>query len=154
LPPRPVELRLDGVDPCTLLTDAQRRKLAVNAGTTDNEDYGGSLQGPLCVWSNLPESPDNGYTGGAILNHGAEFALGREPLRMVDGFAATTTGSTGTDPTYYCGMLVDVAPGQALSAAYANNAHDFPGMNHALACDKAQQLASDMLSTLRAIKQR
>jgi len=27
-------------------------------------------------------------------------------------------------------------------------------MNHQLACDKAQQLASYMLSTLRAIKQR
>jgi len=51
-------------------------------------------------------------------------------------------------------MLVDVAPGQALSAAYDNNAKDYPGMNHQLACDKAQQLASYMLSTLRSIKQR
>ncbi|HEY2099757.1 MAG TPA: DUF3558 domain-containing protein [Pseudonocardia sp.] len=154
LPRRPVELRLDGVDPCTLVTAAQRHQLGVNAGTTNSEDYGGPLKGRMCVWSNLPDSPDNAYTGGAILNHGAEFASGLEPLRMVDGFAATTTGSTGTDPTYYCGMLVDVAPGQALSAAYANDSHNYPGMNHQLACDKAQQLASDMLSTLRASKQR
>ncbi|MDT7664669.1 MAG: hypothetical protein QOD04_4225, partial [Pseudonocardiales bacterium] len=82
------------------------------------------------------------------------FALGREPMRTVDGYAATTTGSLGTDSTYYCLMLVDVAPGQSLLAQYGNGAHDYPGMNHKLACDKAQQLASDMLSTLRTIKQR
>jgi hypothetical protein len=51
-------------------------------------------------------------------------------------------------------MLVDVARGQSLLAQYGNNSHDYPGMNHKLACDKAQQLASDMLSTLRTIKQR
>jgi hypothetical protein len=51
-------------------------------------------------------------------------------------------------------MLVDVAPGQSLLAQYENDSHDYPGMNHQLACDKAQQLASDMLSTLRTIKQR
>lgn len=89
-----------------------------------------------------------------VLNQGAEYALGREPLRSVDGFAATTTGSVGSDPAYYCLMLVDVAPGQSLLAQYGNNAHDYPGMNHQLACDKAQELASDMLSTLRTIKQR
>jgi hypothetical protein len=137
-----------------LLNEAQRHELGVNAGMTNGENYGGPIQGPVCVWTNLPESPENGYTGGAILNHGAEYALGREPLRFVDGFAATTTGSIGTDPNHYCGMLVDVAPGQALSAAYDNNSKDYPGMNHQLACDKAQQLASDMLSTLRSIKQR
>ena len=108
----------------------------------------------MCVWANLPRHPDNSYGGGAILNQGAEYALGLEPLRTVDGFAATTTGSVGTDPTYYCGLLVDVAPGQALSASYGNDSHDYPGMNHQLACDKAQQLASEMLSTLRSIKQR
>jgi hypothetical protein len=51
-------------------------------------------------------------------------------------------------------MLVDVAPGQSLLSQYENDSRDYPGMNHQLACDKAQQLASDMLSTLRTIKQR
>ncbi|HWN33237.1 MAG TPA: DUF3558 family protein, partial [Pseudonocardia sp.] len=152
--PRPVELRLDGVNPCDLLSGIQRHQLDVNPGSSNGEDYGGPLKGPVCVWANLPRHPDNSYGGGAILNQGAEYALGLEPLRTVDGFAATTTGSVGTDPTYYCGLLVDVAPGQALSASYGNDSHDYPGMNHQLACDKAQQLASEMLSTLRSIKQR
>ena len=51
-------------------------------------------------------------------------------------------------------MLVDVAPGQSLLAQYENDSRDYPGMDHQLACDKAQQLASDMLSTLRTTKQR
>jgi hypothetical protein len=89
-----------------------------------------------------------------VLGQGADYALGREPLRTVSGFAATTTGSTGSDPSYYCLMLVDVAPGQSLVASYDNGARDYPGMNHQLACDKAQQLAMGMLSTLRTIKQR
>jgi hypothetical protein len=46
-------------------------------------------------------------------------------------------------------MLVDVAPGQALSATYTNDAHDYPGINRQLACQKAQDLASDLLATLR-----
>jgi hypothetical protein len=106
----------------------------------------------MCVWPSLADTPDNGWTGGEILNHGAEYALGREPLRTVGGFAATTTGSTGANPAYYCLMLVDVAPGQALAAAYDNNSHDYPGMSHPLACDKAGQLAAAMLTTLRTIE--
>jgi hypothetical protein len=144
-----VELRLDNVDPCSLLTDAQRSQLGVAQGTSNGPVYSGPLQGPICVWPNLALSPDNGWTGGVVLNHGADYALGREPLRSVDGFAATTTGSTGTDPAFYCLILVDVAPGQALSAAYGNNAHDVPDMNHQLACANAQKLATAMLTTLR-----
>lgn len=154
LPPRPVELRLDGVDPCALVTAAQRTRLGVNQGQPARGSNSSELRGDSCVWSNIPASPDNVWSGRLVLGQGAEYALGREPLRTVDGFAATTTGSTGSDPAYYCLMLVDVAPGQSLIASYDNGARDYPGMNHQLACDKAQRLASDMLSTLRSIKQR
>ncbi|HEY0575761.1 MAG TPA: DUF3558 domain-containing protein [Pseudonocardia sp.] len=154
LPPRPVELRLDGIDPCSLLTAAQRSQLGVNQGQPGHGSESSPLKGASCVWSNLPASPDNAWSGRLVLGQGADYALGLEPLRTVNGFAATTTGSAGSDPTFYCGMLVDVAPGQSLLASYDNGAKDYPGMNHQLACDKAQQLASDMLSTLRSIKQR
>jgi hypothetical protein len=108
LPPRPVTLSLDNlVDPCSLLTPAQRQQLSVQGSGTSDEDFGGPLQGgPICLWVNTAEKPDNEYTGSAVLNHGAEYALGNEPLRMVDGFAATTTTSVGSDPNYYCGLLV------------------------------------------------
>jgi Protein of unknown function (DUF3558) len=154
LPPRPVVLRLDTVNPCTLLTDSQRTELGVSAGQLMNGNGDTTpLQGLSCGWAGSFR-PDNGYIGGAVLNHGAEFALSAEPVRSVGGFAATTTTSTGSDPNFFCGLLVDVAPGQALSAAYANNAHDYPGMNRQLACGKAQKLANDMLGTLRAQEHR
>lgn len=152
LPPRPVELRLDGVDPCSLLTDAQLREFGVYRASSDKSEYDAPIQGPGCLWSNFPAKPDNGYSGSAVLNHGAEYALGREPLRSIDGFAATTTTSTGSDPDYYCAVMVDVAPGQALGADYDNLSKDYPGMNRELACDKAMRLAAAMLATLRAIK--
>jgi hypothetical protein len=144
-----VQLRLDSVDPCTLLTDAQRNPLGLNPGSSTGENFGGPVQGTVCVWTSKASTPDNEYTGGAVLNHGAEYALGAEPVRTVGGFAATTTTSMGSDPNFYCGLLVDVAPGQALSATYDNPAKDAPGMTRALACDKAQQLATAMLATLR-----
>jgi hypothetical protein len=150
LPARPVQLRLDSVDPCTLLTNTQRSPLGVNPGSSSGENFGGPLQGKVCVWTSRATAPDNEYSGAVILNHGAEYALGTEPMRSVDGFAATTTTSMGSDPNFYCGLLVDVAAGQALSATYDNPAKDAPGMTRALACDKAQQLATALLSTLRA----
>jgi len=154
LPPRPVELRLDGVDPCSLLTDHQRGQLGVGAGMSARGSESSPLKGDSCIWTNFPDHPASNWTGRTVLAQGADYALGREPPRAVDGFAATTTGSTGSDPAYYCLMLVDVAPDQSLAAQYDNGSKDYPGMNHQLACDKAQQLASDMLSTLRAIKRR
>jgi len=108
LPPRPVELRLDGVDPCTLLTAAQRSAFGVGPGqasTTSPSDS--TVQGAACLWLTVEQHPAEGYTATAVLNQGAEVALSAEPLRSVDGFAATTTTSIGSDPRHFCGLLVD-----------------------------------------------
>jgi len=148
VPTRPVVLSLDSVNPCSLLTADQRTQLKVRAGTQDT-DTSGPLQGPSCTWFSVAQHPADGYDGTVVLNHGADFARGGD-LVMVDGFGALTTTSLGSDPNYFCGLLVDVASGQSLSAIYSNNAHDYPGMNRQLACSKAQQLASAMLATLRA----
>lgn len=153
LPPRPVELRLDSVNPCSLLTDEQKRQFNIASSSLVANDSG-PVQGPVCAWLTLTNQPDHHWTRGAILNHGAEYGPGAEPLRFVDGFAATTTTSTGSDPNFYCAVKVDVAPGQALGANYGNESHDVPGMNRETACDNAMRLASAMLATLRTIKQR
>jgi hypothetical protein len=144
-------LTIEGIDPCSLLTESQRTQLGVRGqGTPDSRSPTAEVQGPFCGWSNLPQHPSSDYAGGFVTNRGAEFALGLEPLRSVQGFGATTTTSLGTDPRWYCAMFVDIAPGAALSASYDNGPRDYPGMNHGLACDKAQQLADAMLTTLRS----
>jgi uncharacterized protein DUF3558 len=153
LPPRPAELRLDGVDACTLLTDDQKRQFNIASGSSVVNDSG-PRHGSICLWTTYAFHPDNHWTGGTDLNLGADYALGLEPLRSVDGFAATTTTSLGSDPNYYCAVLVDVAPGQALGADYSNESHDVPGMNRKVACDNAMRLASAMLATLRKIERR
>jgi hypothetical protein len=155
LPPRPVELRLDGVNPCSLLTDAQaKQQLDTNGGFFGADEGGSPVAGDMCLWSNFPRRPDNEWSATTVLHQGAEFALGKEPLRTVDNFAATSSGSTAADPARYCGMLVDVAPGQSLLVSYDNSRKDDPAMNHQLACDKAQQAAEMMITNLRAIKHR
>ncbi|MGI8817132.1 MAG: DUF3558 domain-containing protein [Pseudonocardia sp.] len=148
LPPRPRTIELAGVDPCSLLTDTQRKQLGVNQGDPGRSaDSAPVHSSSYCDWANEPRRPSYSYTGGLVDNLGAEFALGLEPLRSVQGFAATTTTALGTDPRWYCGMYVDVAPGRALQVTFDNGPRDYPGMNHQLACDKAQQLADAMLTT-------
>lgn len=48
-------------------------------------------------------------------------------MRLVQGFAATSTTSIGSDPRWYCTMFVDIAPGQSLETDYNNATHDIPG---------------------------
>ncbi|MGQ0482924.1 MAG: DUF3558 domain-containing protein [Pseudonocardia sp.] len=150
LPPRPVELPMAGIAPCSLLTDTQVRALGTNPGRFFADSGSGSLGGDACNWTNFPRKPDLDWAGGPTFKNGAELFYGREPLRTIDGFTATTSHSLATDPAYNCILLVDVAPGQALQVTFDNARKDFPGMNHTLACDKAQQVATYMLANLRA----
>jgi hypothetical protein len=151
LPPRPAELRLDSVDPCTLLTTTQRSTLGVGTGqASPTRPADTTVQGAGCLWLSLSQHPAEGYTATAVLNQGAELALSAEPLRLVDGFAATTSTSPGSDPRHFCGLLVDVAAGQALSATYSDITQEQTGLTRQAACDRAQRLAEAMLSTLRA----
>ena len=155
LPPRPVELRLDGIDPCTLLTAAQRSTLGIGPGqASPTSPSDSTVQGAACLWLTVEQHPAEGYTATAVLNQGAEVALSAEPLRSVDGFAATTTASIGSDPRHFCGLLVDVAPGQALSATYSDVTQGQAGLTRQTACDNAQRLAEAMLNTLRALPHR
>jgi hypothetical protein len=148
---RPAELRLDGVAPCTLLTAAQRGQLGVSAGQAANGSTSdATVHGAACMWLSLTQHPAEGYTATAVLNQGAESALTAEPLRWVDGFAATATTSTGSDPRHFCGLLVDVAPGQALAATYSDITEEQAGQTRQAACDKAQRLAEALVTTLRA----
>lgn len=150
LPPRPAVVPVDGVDPCGLLTEAQRSQFGVGAGQPSSTDYGGPNKGPSCAWLSLTPPPDYGYSARAVLNRGVDAVHSQEPPRVVDGFAAVTTGTIGTDPAIYCQIFLDLAPGKALTVTYDNDGHDIPGMNHQLACDKAQQAAALMLANLRA----
>ena len=152
LPPRPAVLRLDGVDPCVLLTAAQLQLLAVNPGKpSQNNDGIGSRD---CLWRNFPAKPDNGWLARAILAQGAEYYLNSvtgAQIVQVDGFPAVETSSSLADPDKQCLLYVDVAPGQSLEVQYLNGAGDYPGINRQVACQLAVKATELMLANLRNV---
>jgi Protein of unknown function (DUF3558) len=149
LPARPEVLSLAGVNPCDLLSAEQRTDLNVSDGDVDSVSLANmDLQGTACQWSSLADSR-TGWIGGVILNRGAADSSSAEPLRVVDGFGAVSSFSPVDDPDDDCQLFVDVGPGQMLSTSFDTDSKKHPGMNHQVACDKAQQLAADMISNLR-----
>lgn len=152
LPTRPTELRLDGVDPCALLTPAQLRQLGVDTGQRgENTDELGSSD---CLWRNFPKEPDIGYLARLIVKRGADYALeSTEPTQVVtvDGFSAVQTTSPQVDPKDHCLLLVDVAQGESLWVQWRTLSVNYPGMTHERACQQARDAGQLMLENLRGL---
>jgi hypothetical protein len=151
LPPRPLELRLDTVNPCTLLTDPQRTALGVSAGIgdTDTDDLGS----PGCLWNNATPPPDDSWIAKTITKRGTEYALGSvTATKVVDvgGFPAVQTATAYGDPAHECLLFIDTAQGQSLQVEYLNQRGDHPGISHETACQLATTAATDMITTLRS----
>jgi Protein of unknown function (DUF3558) len=150
LPPRPAELRLDGVNPCDLLAKAQQADLGVGAGTADNGTD--ELASPGCQWTNPTGSPDNNWVAKAVVKRGADAWLrsfSSAQVVLVDGFPTVQASSEYSDPGLECVLYVDVADGQSLSVEYINRRGDLPNINHGVACQKATAAAQLMLGNLR-----
>jgi Protein of unknown function (DUF3558) len=150
LPPRPLALQLDGIDPCSLLTPKQGRQFtSVPSRRVADDQEPGTYD---CIWSTFPTNPVSNWTASAVLDHGAEYYLGSvtsAQIVQVDGFAAVQTSSNLTDPEKQCLLYVDVAPGQALDVQYINSNGDYPGINHQVACRLASKAAELMVANLR-----
>lgn len=151
LPPRPAALKLDGVNPCELLSETQRSQLGLNPGEFKREDV--STHYPLCQWSSFPRQPDVGYLARLQLTQGAEIALDSSTghkIVPVGGFTAVQTSAGGQDPDRHCILLVDVAPGQSLWAQFDNILNDYPGLTHEMSCQFARTFGEDLVRNLRA----
>jgi len=143
-------LRLDGVDPCALLTSQEARQFTpVPSRRVANDQEPGSYD---CIWSTFPTKPVDSWTAHAILDHGAGYYLGSvagAQVVQVGGFAAVQTSSGFQDPNKQCLLVVDVAPGQGLEVQYINPNGDYPGINHQVACQLASKAAELMVANLR-----
>jgi hypothetical protein len=150
LPPRPAVLRLDGVDPCALLTPAQVRQFKTEPGKPAvNNDGLGSRE---CLWHGEAVKPDSIWNARAILTQGADYYLDSvtgSQISEVAGFPAVQTSSNIGDPATQCLLFVDVAPGQSLEVQYGNLAGDYPGISHQVACQQATKAAELMVANLR-----
>jgi hypothetical protein len=153
-PPRPAELRLDGVDPCQLLTPTQKTTLNAEQNSSGkNDDQLGSLD---CSWTtpvtaSRDPRPSNTWAAFAVLNQSADYALGNEaPVQTVqiDGYSTVQTSSPAAGPDRECLLYIDVAQGQNLTVRYDNFEGNYPGMNHQIACQLDRKAATLMLQTL------
>ncbi|WP_433558862.1 DUF3558 domain-containing protein [Pseudonocardia xinjiangensis] len=154
LPPRPREVRVDGVDPCSLLTTEQRAELGLDGsplfGTGPSELYPGA-DVPTCAIrgyepravvvgvSNVTTTGIELYTSGRLVAEvrAAEVrgfpAVVAVPIRHTDG----------------CTVIVDVAPGQLLDIQFADGGR-LPPIPQPELCRGAQVTADAVMVTLLA----
>lgn len=150
LAPRPAEVRIDGLDPCTVLTPEQQANLGFDREPRVGiPDPNGNT---TCNYSRDAE-PGYGITLTPVPQEGAEVWL--DGTRNVDvavldvmGFAAVETrlaGSFETGP--FCNIVVDVADGQSLDVQFTELS-EFNTQDQN--CEQALQAAEAAMQTLLA----
>jgi hypothetical protein len=107
-----------------------------------------------CTWDNDGGPPENGWVIRFDLQHDASYYLGSTTgaqVAQVAGFPAVQSSSAFVDPKIECILVVDVAPGENLQASYQNLRGDYPGINHQVACQLADQVAEMAVKNLRRL---
>jgi Protein of unknown function (DUF3558) len=153
LPPRPREVRLDGVDPCSLLTPEQRVGLGFTSQPHATRPYVDLFRGdvPTCTLDSPSADP-------IILGIGVVTSVGIERWREGNLAAELQPTSVGgfpaliaqpTQSTAYCAVEVDVAPGQLLDVQLFDGGHTPPLRQEDL-CSGAERAAGEIIETLAA----
>lgn len=146
LPPRPVDLRIDQVEVCSLLSPAERANLKIDSfGTNDNNSR-------VCSWSVGRRAQSYGWLAKFDQPKRFEQAARGTGARLesIGGFPAAQTSPARFDPTYGCTYVIDIAPDQDLSVGYLNDNKDIPGMTHEKACQQALSVAELTMANLKA----
>jgi hypothetical protein len=118
VPSRPRDITIDGLDPCTLYTQAQRAQLKANdvqSGESDSENFKGMKE---CVLSVDAQEPFYEYNALAVTTEGVEeWLTGNRnvdaELISVQGFPAARFKFRGVEDEG-CDIAVGVAEGQYL----------------------------------------
>jgi hypothetical protein len=154
-PVRPTDLRIDGVDPCSLLTEQQRAELGLDGRpvldrSPTNLYPGGDVPScvisgfePRAVWVGVNLVATTGierYTAGELL-------VDVRPTE-IRGFPALT--AVPRDFTEWCSVIVDIAPGQLIDVHFADGGRKPPIPQEQL-CDDAAVVADQAMDTLLAI---
>jgi hypothetical protein len=137
---RPRDIRLDDVDPCTLLPQADYTEYRLDKpGERSSDDNGAST----CAWFGDLGAMD----ANLVTYEGVEAREGRlrqiAPADPIDGFPAYTGTLPGDDMV--CFIAVDVADGQYLDVQV--RLYSLPAGVDSV-CDYAHQFATSIMSTL------
>jgi hypothetical protein len=152
LPPRPREVRLDGVDPCSLLTADQRRTLGF-----ESEPRNGTIAASALYGGDVPICTMRGFTGEASsVGIGVVTTAGIALWTTGDLDAEVTPTMVGGFPavvavprrfTEYCSVDVDLAPGQLIDVQFRDGGNRPPIPQRDL-CDRAVETAEAAVTSL------
>ncbi len=123
LPPRPRDVQVRSVDPCALLTEAQRAEIGLETPPLlTSREPSGFFEGPTMVCTSVAFRPLAFDVAVELTYDGLGIgALTGRPVRSeltvldVQGFPAVL--ARPQDPLF-CQVVVDLAPGSSLSASY------------------------------------
>ncbi len=155
LPARPREVRIDGVDPCTLLTEAQRGELGLDGRPVFDKSpsllYPGDV--PMCVTRGFePRAVITSIS--LVTTAGIEFFSSETlaaDVRAADvaGFPAVI--ARPTQYTEFCDVVVDVAPGQLVDVQSQDGGRNPPIPQEQL-CQDAERTATAVMGTLLLVR--
>lgn len=154
LPPRPREVPVQGVDPCALLTETQQAELELDSPMLFSPSVGSALfegPDPLCTTGAFdPRAfgvaialPYDGLGIGALTARPVRSEL--TPLD-VQGFPAVLARP---DDPLFCQVVVDVAPGQAVSVQFRDGGDRNIPQDEL--CDGAVEVADAAMATLLSL---
>ncbi|HLU58248.1 MAG TPA: DUF3558 domain-containing protein [Pseudonocardia sp.] len=151
-PERPRDIRLDGIDPCTLLTEDQRAELKLDGRPVLDRSPTSLYPGgdvPSCTISGF--EPRNVWVGLSLVTTTGIERYSADNLRVdiqpatVRGFPAVTARPQRF--TEWCSVIVDVAPGQLLDVHFADGGGTPPVPQDQL-CTDAAAVADQVMETL------
>lgn len=150
LPKRPSELKLDGVDPCKLLTASQMKEIKVAEARPRQMKAVDGQPSPGCSYDN---NLQYSYAIATVTGKGIEFwrSGGNVDTKVVDvtGFGAVQITFLGTE-NVDCAISVDVAEGQQLFMDYTPTAKE--GESQQQMCDNVKKAAGLAVETLKTLK--
>ena len=155
-PARPRDVRIDGVDPCSLLTEQQRAELGLDAepglDVGPLPPYPGT-DIPLCLFGGFrPRSVAVGVA--VVATTGVDLFLSGNLVADVrwtqaGGFPALV--AIAPRNTDFCTVVVDVAPGQAVDVNLRLYGRDAGAPVESL-CQDAERAADAVMNTLLTLR--
>jgi hypothetical protein len=151
IPPRPADLPLDDVEPCSLFTKAQLADLGIDQepekGTGDSQ-----LKGPTCTIEVSGHEPFYSYTAQLVTDFGVDAWLTGERnvdawLVSVGGYPAVDFKTKGVDDQE-CFTTVDVAEGQQLLV----DVSPLEDVDYRKLCPMSEKAAGMALQTLQTLR--
>lgn len=150
LPPRPRDIALNGLNPCTLWTADQLRELKVQPAPVSGGPQETASGYPVCTHFGDGNEPDVGYSVTTVLDRDAEVlesGMVESTIVAVDGFPAVQETSESSDISP-CRLAVSTAAGQHLRVMAVTRGE----LSVEQACEMTLRAATFAVQTLQTLR--